>query len=294
MEKILIFGASGLLGSSMSAAYSKDYRVFGTYVTTKPAIKDAYLLDATQKEKVSELIRKVAPDVVIDAHGLTGLDYCEENKDKAWKVNVEGAQSISEAANEIGCKMIYISTDNVFDGSKSQPYTEEDNPNPINYYGVTKFAAECAIRKLGSDYIIARTAVLFGFGHRKLPSFTNSVIEQLSTKQKMYVASDQYVSPTYTDNVVEMVRELHEKNTHGIFHTAGKEIVSRFEFAGKIADVFGLDKDLLVPATSAELNFKTKRALMLGLNVSKVENEIQVKPMGLNDALMSFKRKIGK
>lgn len=291
MGKILIIGASGLLGSRMTEVYQSNYEVYGTYKEHGSLSKNHYKLDAIQRNEVSNLIGKLKPDLIIDTHGLTSLDYCEANKEEAWKINVEGTRNIAESAKSTGSKYIFISTDAVFNGEKTSLYTENDVPDPINYYGITKASAEKVVISLDDDFIIARTSTLFGKGgHRQLKSFTNWVIEQLRNKQKISVATDQYNNPTYTDNLCQFVQKLYEKDARGIFHTAGKDTISRFEFANKIADTFDLDKNLILSTTTAELKLKARRALQLGLDISKAEKETAIRGMGIREALDAFSK----
>lgn len=290
MRKILIIGSSGLLGSKLMTAYASDYQLFGTYKEHNISMQNTYQLDVTQQAEVEKLLTKLEPDLIIDTHGITSLDYCEKNKEEAWKVNVDGTKNIAESAKAIGCKYIFISTDAVFDGKKTELYTETDKPNPINYYGTTKAIAEKTIDSLDLDYIICRTSTLFGKGGlRKFPSFINWVTEQLKNKQKIQVVTDQYNNPTYTDNLAQFIRALYEKDAKGIFHTTGKDTISRFEFANKIAEVFNLDKSLISPTTTAELNLIAKRSLRTGLDISKVEEVTSLKGIGIGEALNAFK-----
>lgn len=289
MEKILIIGGSGLLGSSMVEVYSRNYQVFSTYNEHQITSQNAYKLDVTQKSETTRLLEKLKPDFVIDTHGLTSVVYCEEHKEEGVRINVEGTRNIAEAAKASGCKYLFVSTDGIFDGKKETPYIETDTPNPVNYYGVTKMMAEEVVESLDMDYIIARTSILFGKGgSRQSRSFTNWVIEQLRNKKSIDVVTDQYNNPTYTKNLAELIGRLYEKDVNGIFHTAGKDTLTRFDFANKIAEVFDLDKNLILPTTTAKLG-QVNKPLMTGLDISKVEKATSITGMRIDEALTAFK-----
>ena len=291
MERILVVGASGLLGSRMMEILAPDYRVYGTYRGQRIGSENMYELEVTKKSEVAAVIQKSRPDVVIDAHGLKSVDYCEIHPDEALRINVVGTRNVAESANAAGCKYVFISTDDVFDGEKKTPYSETDEPHPINQYGVTKLMAERAIESLNRDHIIARTSMLFGKGgSRKLPSFATWVVEQLRNEQRIDVVSDQYSNPTYTDSITEFIRRLCEKDASGLFHIAGKDTVSRLEFAVKLAEGFGLDKSLITPTKTAELKKPARMPLTLGLDISKAEEAASMKGMKIDEAISAFRR----
>lgn len=290
MEKLLLVGASGLLGSKIYQLSKEKYETYGTYYTHRPKLSDTFKLDVTEKNNVSKLMRDVKPDVVIDAHALSNVDYCELHPEEAWKINVEGTKNVAESCKINGCKYIFISTDYVYDGYKTTTYSEKDKPHPINYYGKTKLIAEKVIEALDMDYIIARTAVLFGvsdsFGKLPFPSW---VIQQLKLDNKIKVVIDQYSNPTLIDNLAELLLSLYEKDRSGTFNVSGKDNISRFEFSKMLAKEFGLNEKLIEPITTAELNQPAKRPQKVALNVSKAEKAAGVRALRLEEAIKIFK-----
>lgn len=146
MEKLIITGASGLLGSKIVnlAKAKKDYRAIPLH-NTKPLYSNSLKLDITNRKEVFDLFRKIKPDVVIHTAAETNVDRCETQKELSWKINVEGTRNIAEACSKTGAKMVYVSTDYVFDGEKGL-YTEEDKPNPVNHYGITKLEGENQVK----------------------------------------------------------------------------------------------------------------------------------------------------
>ncbi len=293
MEKLLLIGASGFLGNKIYQLAEDRHEVYGTYNSHKPKLKNMLRLDVTEKSYVSELMRDIRPDLVIDTHALSNVDYCELHPEDAWKINVEGTKNVAESCKINGCKYIFVSTDYVYDGYKTTNYSEKDKPHPLNYYGKTKLIAEKVIEALDMDYIIARTAVLFGTSDSfdKLP-FPSWVIQQLKLKNKIKVVMDQYNNPTLVDNLGEFLLSLYKKDRSGVFNISGKDNISRFEFSKMLAKEFNLDEKLIEPITTAELNQPAKRPQKVALNVSKAEKATMMQTLGLKEAIRIFKNQL--
>ena len=295
MEKLLIIGASGLLGNMIYQSSKDRYETYGTYNSHKPKLKNMLRLDVTGKSYVSKLMRDIRPDLVIDTHALSNVDYCELHPEDAWKINVEGTKNVAESCKVNGCKYIFISTDYVYDGYKTTAYSEKDKPHPINYYGRTQLIAEKVIEALDIDYTIARTSVLFGASDSfdKLP-FPSWVIQQLKLKNKIKVVIDQYSNPTLVDSLGEFLISLYEKNRFGVFNITGKDNISRFEFGKMLAKEFDLDEKFIEPITTAELNQPAKRPKKVALNVSKAEKASGIRALRLEEAVKMFKNQLQK
>jgi dTDP-4-dehydrorhamnose reductase len=292
VKKILIIGVSGLLGNKVYNLAKNDYQVFGTYNTHKPSMENVYQLDVTKRADVFKLIGNIKPDFIIDTHALHNVDYCELHPEEAWLVNVEGTKNVAEACKTFGCKYVFISTDYVFDGKKATPYTEKDKPNPLNYYAKTKLIAEEAIKILTTDYIIARTAVLFGVGGLGKEPFALWLVKKLKNGEEVKAVIDQYNNPTLVDNLAEMLLTLCEKDKVGLFHISGKTNLNRYEFSIKIAETFGLNKELIRPITTPELNQVAPRPRKVALDVSKVERATKLKALTIDEALNIFKQQV--
>jgi dTDP-4-dehydrorhamnose reductase len=192
-KKILIIGGSGLVGKRLYEFLKKThYIVYATF--NKNLIeKNGYIsLDITRKTDVDFIFKKIAPDIVIHTAAYSNVEKCEIHRETAFKINVKGTKNIAIASENIGAKIVYISTDYVFDGKKGC-YTEIDATNPINYYGVTKYEGEEIIKKICSDFIIARTAVVYGYNKG---NFATWIIERLKKGDEINIVIDQYISPT--------------------------------------------------------------------------------------------------
>lgn len=292
MKKILVIGASGLLGNTLMTIGKDRYKMFGTFNTHKPEGNAFFPLDVTDREKTFKLIENLKPDLVIDTHALHNVDYCELHPEEAWKVNVEGTKNVAEACRIFSCKYVFISTDYVFDGLKTTPYSEKDKPNPLNYYGKTKLIAEKTVETLLTDYLILRTAVLFGTGGLGKIPYAVWLIEKLKGGEEVKAVVDQYNNPTLVDNLAEMIFALFEKDKTGLFHATGKTNLNRYEFSMLIAESFGLNKSLIKPVTSAELNQIAKRPYKVNLNTSKIEKATGVEALTIEEALKKFKERM--
>lgn len=285
MTRLLIIG-SGLLGNNLAKI---AVNVFTTSITYNEHPLDiegckSYYLNIANRVDVTTLIQKLNPSYIIHTAALTNVDHCERDKRLAWNINVEGTKHIAETARKINAKLIYISTDYVFDGNKGM-YKEDEPTNPIDYYGETKLEGEKAVNDL-KDYIIVRPSVLYGWNPVKL-NFVTWGIQELEKGNAINIVKDQFNSPTLADNLAELILELIEKEENGIFHASGSERISRFDFAVKIAKVFDLDKGLIKPITSDQLNWIAKRPMDSSLDTSKI-SRIK-KPLNIEDALTKMR-----
>jgi len=182
---------------------------------------------------------------------------------------------------------MYISTDYVFNGEKGY-YKEDDLPDPINYYGLTKLKGEDVVKKICNNFVIARTSVIYGVN--KI-NFVLWVIDQLKKKKQVNIVKDQYVSPTLNIDLAEQILGLIEKDARGIFHTSGGERINRYYFTMIIADVFGLDKKLINPVRMKDMKWHAKRPADSSLDVSKI-SEIK-KPHEIKKSIELLQEEIG-
>lgn len=259
---ILVTG-SGLLGAEVIKALGQEFETVGTY-NSKP--KDgAVRLDITDRGSVFDAVGKALPGVIVHTAALTDVDYCEDHREEAMAINALGTRNVADAARKFGVKLVHVSTDFVFDG-KGSMYHEDDPVNPISYYAYTKLLGEYYV--LGLDnYVIARTSVVYGNARR---NFVSWVRDSLKDGNTIKVVNDQFNTPTLSIDCAEAIRDLVKNCAWGIYHTAGSERVSRYEFALKIARFYGLDEGLIEPITSDLLKQKAKRPVDSSLDTTKV------------------------
>lgn len=261
MRKIFITGGSGLLGKALVKIFDEKYY---TYYPPRE------VMDLQDKEKICNFFELSKPDLVIHAASLTDVDYCELHQGEAHQVNVEGTRNIIEACKKANVKLVYISTDFIFDGQKGN-YGEDDITRPINYYGKTKFMAEVLVKNSGLPHLIARVSILYGRYPNK--KFVHFVIDKLKKGEEVHVAKDHYGSPTLVDDIASALHHLCLKEKTGVYHVAGSERLSRYEMALKIADAFTFDKNLIKPIAAATLKQPAKRPMDSSLCIDKLKKE---------------------
>ncbi len=287
MSCILVTGSAGLLADKLINEFS-DFDVFAGYYNNIPHAKKKIKIDITDKKNVISVIKKIQPDIIIHAAALTNVDLCEINRKGAWKINVQGTRNITEAIKGKNIKIVLISTDFVFDGKKGL-YSEEDEPNPINYYGLTKLEAERLVKK-HDNYLIIRTARIFGISKYK-DNFLIFVIKKLRKNEEIKIVGDQYGSPTLANDISRIIKQLIKKNARGLYNVVGSDTISMYEFALKIAKVFNLNAHLIKKIKSKELQQKALRPMKCGLKTDKIK-KLGIKTLGIEEALIKIKNEI--
>jgi len=287
MKRILVTGASGLLGSKVVKLTEHSFEVIPTH-NTRSFFKDSIKMDITNGDEVSQVVVKMKPDVVMHVAAETRVDHCERNREEAWKVNAEGTKNVAVACGKINAKLIYVSTDYVFDGERGL-YVESDEPNPVNYYGWTKLKGEQFVRENCQDHVIARTSVLYGW-HSWKTNFALWVIESLRGGEPITVVNDHYNSPTLADNLAEVLLEMVETDLSGVFHTAGSERINRYDFAVEIAKNFDLDANMIMPTKMSELKmWIAKRPRDSSLRIGKAQKQLKTKFLNVREGLKIMK-----
>ena len=295
-NRILIIGANGMLGQCCVDFYSNSnnkFELLSLSIEDQPVFNDVDYIpcDITNREQVKKIVYDFCPDYIVNAAAFTNVDKSETEREQAWKVNVKAVEYIAEAARVIDAHLIHISSDYIFNG-KNGPYSENTVPNPIGYYGRTKLASENALKISGAIYTILRTNVLYGTAPDSRPDFVKWVVESLRNKKNIRVVIDQINNPTFIDDLVQAISKIIEFGRTGIYHIGGREFLSRFEFTNIIADYFHLDKSLVTPITTEELNQRARRPLKSGLITLKAETELGYKPHLIPEALEEMKREL--
>jgi len=295
-NRIIITGANGMLGQRAVEYYSskENIELLATSVEDKSVVDsvDYISCDIKSRENIKKVIYDYCPDFVVHTAAFTNVDLSEKMREEAWKINVKGVEYVAEAARAIDAQIIHISTDYIFDG-KNGPYHENDLPNPIGYYGRTKLASENALKISGTLFTILRTNVLYGFARNSRPDFVRWVINSLTKKERIRIVKDQINNPTFIDDLVQAINKIIEFKKTGIYNIGGKEFLSRLEFTNRIADYFKLNRNLITPITTEELNQPARRPLKSGLWTLKAETELGYKPHSISESLMVMKKELG-
>ena len=301
LKKVCVVGASGLVGHNLIKKI-KGFDIIGTFNNTPVNFENIPIvkLDVTEYNSCEQIL-KFNPDFIINATAISDVDYCEKFKEKAYSVNVLGVKNLVKIAKKLQCKLIQISSDGIFSG-RNESYTEDDTPNPLNYYGKTKLESENEVKNL-TDYLICRTNLLYGYvsqaklnkrsNYSKSTNFVLWVLSELNKNNHIRIVDDQSSNPTLVDNLSRIIQSSLEKNLVGIFHTTDTSCISRFEFAKIIATKFGYSESLISSISSKELNQFATRPSKTCLDCSKIQkNDINLTT--LNESLDILFSKIQK
>ena len=281
MKKILVTGAFGQLGTSLCKVLSnKSILATGRIITSTEKYR-CMELDITNQKNVEELIHNYKPDIIIHLAAMTDVDGCEKDPEIAFDINVKATENL---LNNFRGKFIYISTDYVFDG-EAGPYSEDDKVNPVSVYGKTKLYGENLIQESDIDWVILRSNIIFSYNDRTKASFVNWVVNSLKRKQIITVVNDQWNNPTWTNDLANVISMIIEKNISGLYHYGGGDFLNRLEFAKMIASAFSLDRELIKPITTPELNWLAQRPLKSGLYTNKIELDLGIEPLPIQKAL---------
>ncbi|WP_040952379.1 dTDP-4-dehydrorhamnose reductase [Gorillibacterium massiliense] len=237
--KILVTGANGQLGHDLVKLFAGKYEIHGL---------GREHLDITNEEQCNRIISDLRPEVIIHSAAYTAVDKAESEEDLAYKINAFGTRNVAVAAEKVGAKLCYISTDYVFDGAGGNPYREYDNTNPQSVYGKSKRAGEQLVQTLSSRYFIVRTSWVYGlYG----ANFVKTMLKLAQDRDSLKVVSDQLGSPTYTVDLAHFLEQLVQTERYSIYHASNSGICSWFEFARAIFEESGL-KTQVVPCTTEE------------------------------------------
>lgn len=257
--KVLVTGARGQLGYDVVGRL-KELNIEHIGV-------DKEEFDLTNEKETKEFIRSYRPDVVVHCAAYTAVDKAEDEKELCHAVNVLGTKYVAEACKEIDAKMVYISTDYVFDGEKEEPYEVDDEPNPINYYGLTKYLGEQEVQNILEKYFIVRISWVFG---KNGSNFVKTMLRLGQERGEVRVVCDQVGSPTYTYDLARLLCEMIQTDKYGIYHVTNEGYCSWYEFACEIFKTAGMDVKV-IPIKSKEYPTKAKRPANSRLSKNRLE-----------------------
>lgn len=298
-KRILVTGSNGLLGQKL-VHQLRDHTDFDLIATSRGenriAEQDGYnyqSLDITDPEAVNTILMKFAPHVVINTAAMTNVDACEDNREGCWNLNVNAVHYLVDACKALDAHFIHISTDFVFDGENG-PYAEEDEPNPVSYYGESKLAAEELVKSSGlNKWAIARTIIIYGIVDDM--SRSNVVLWAKGAMEKgnpINVVDDQFRSPTLAEDLAAGCILIAEKEANGLYHLSGKETMSILELVYKVGEFFNLDTSIIKPIRSATLNQAAKRPPKTGFIIDKAIMELGYQPKSFTEGLKILGRQL--
>ena len=245
--KVLVTGVKGQLGYDVVKELDKrGIEAVGV---------DIEEMDITDSWSVNKVIKEAAPDAVIHCAAYTAVDAAEDNVEVCRKVNADGTQNIAKVCKELNIKMIYISTDYVFDGKGTRPWEPEDERHPLNVYGLTKYEGELAVQNTLDKYFIVRIAWVFGVNGG---NFIKTMLKLAETRNRLTVVNDQFGSPTYTYDLAKLLVDMVQTEKYGIYHATNEGICTWYEFACEIFKQAGIPMEV-VPVSAEEYKAKAPR-----------------------------------
>lgn len=290
--KILITGSKGQLGNELQSIIKNGYSEIGQ---VSENIKNSELfpldiaeLDITKLEDVKRVLKEIKPDVVINCAAATNVDGCESNQDLAFKINALGPRNLAMVCEEIGAKLVQVSTDYVFSGKGDKPLTEYDVPAPYSVYGKTKLKGEEYVREFSSKYFIVRTAWLYGYVGK---NFVYTMMRLGAEKEELTVVNDQRGNPTHANDLAHHILKLIETEEYGIYHCTGKGECSWYDFATEIMKLSGR-KCKVIPVTSEQYKTAAKRPEYSSLDNMMLRCTIGDEMRDWKEALTSFLQKM--
>jgi dTDP-4-dehydrorhamnose reductase len=285
--KVLVTGSNGLLGQKLSDLLLKenvDFMATGQGDNRYPKKMNYQSMDITNLEDYS-VIEDYKPSVIINTAAMTNVDLCESENKACMELNVHSVEKLVSVANKIGAQLIHLSTDFIFDGKKSM-YTEDDKPNPLSFYGNSKYLAEQYIIQNSHNYSIVRTVLVYGIVADM--SRTNIVLwakGALEKQQEIKVVNDQFRTPTLAEDLAMGCYLIAQQKANGIFHIAGKDYMSIYELVQRVAKHYGLSTDCMTASDSTTLNQPAMRPPITGLDISKAIKQLGYAPHSFEQGL---------
>ncbi len=279
-NRLLIVGASGFLGRALCDTPSDDW---ARVPASRSGQQDHLVVDVTQPDLVRDAVAQARPRWVINAAAMTSVDGCEQNPGLARAIHVTGTRNLVQACEQVGCGLVNLSTNYVFNGQNG-PYAEGDDARPVNVYGQTKLASERVLLNARCRSIVVRTAVLYGFRPSCRPNFVTWAMSSLARREAIRVVTDERANPTFVDELASFILKLCQTDFQGVVHFAGADFLTRFEMVERICAVMGFDLALVSATTSAEFGQLAPRPLRAGLTtaLAKTVCDIALAPFDCN------------
>lgn len=268
---ILVTGASGLLGASVALlAREQGRKVVGLHHCHSVQMDGLKSLgaDLADPAEIRRIFLQVKPSVIVHCAAATDVDWCEEHPEQAHGINVEMPAAIAEMAAQSDARLLYVSTDSVFDGGRGN-YTETDTPSPVNVYAKTKLQGEREVLRQNPTASIARVN-LYGWNAQNKESLAEWILKQLGLATVVPGFSDVYFCPVLANDVAEVLLALLDQNLSGLYHIVGSERISKYEFARRVASTFGFDPGQVISTHLADAKLKARRPHDTSLNTEKI------------------------
>jgi dTDP-4-dehydrorhamnose reductase len=298
-KRILITGSNGLLGQKLVALLAANNTI-ETIATAKGenrlTLSEGYQyveMDVTDAFQVDGVLSQIRPDAIIHTAAMTNVDQCEMERDACWTLNVTAVEILIKACKKHDIFLEHVSTDFVFDGT-SGPYKEEDEPNPISFYGWSKYAAEKAVMHADINWAIARTVLVYGIAHDM--SRSNIILwvkKSLEEGKSIKVVTDQFRTPTLAEDLAMGCFLIADQQAKGIFHISGKDFLTPYEMATMAADYFLLNKSLISPTDASAFTQPARRPPRTGFDLKKSRDILGYEPHTFREGIAIVAKQIG-
>ncbi|GGB94128.1 SDR family oxidoreductase [Dyadobacter sediminis] len=298
-KRILVTGSNGLLGQKLIELLVSE-NTCETIATAKGGNRlnfskgyEFLEMDVTDPVQVDQVMGAARPDVVIHTAAMTNVDQCESEKDACWKLNVTAVEIVVAACRKYDVFLEHVSTDFIFDGTAG-PYKEEDLPNPVSFYGWSKYAAEKVVIHSGINWAIARTVLVYGIAHDM--SRSNIILwvkKSLEEGKAIKVVTDQFRTPTLAEDLAKGCFLIAGRKEQGIFNISGSDFMTPYEMAMMTADYFSLDKSLISPTDASTFTQPARRPPRTGFDLTKSRNVLGYEPHTFREGIALLAKQIG-
>lgn len=288
MKKILITGGSGFLGGYLVKTAITKFDTIATYFRNLPDYNNITWqhIDLTDAASMRKMIETVRPQIIIHNAAMTNVDLCEQQKRRTEQTNIKACELLSKYSAEIGARIIYISTDLVFDGD-APPYSEKDLPNPLSFYGWSKWQGEAALAANNSNCVIVRPAIMYGPRAILGNSFSEWMRTSWQTKKMTKLFTDQFRTPIYAGNLAQAILELAEHSFTGIIHLAGSERINRYQFGLLLAQQLNVGKEYIQPVQMQDISLPGKRPADVSLQIDLAQNMLKTKFLNCKEGIQA-------
>jgi len=293
--RLMITGINGLLSQNIVQEFQEDWEIFGMDLSASVYPRETQIqvavLDLNDTRQVSQHMREISPDVLIHTAAYTNVDRSEDEPELAFAVNGKVPETLAQLCSDMDIPMVHISTDYVFDGDAG-PYREADSCNPRGIYAESKYAGERAVLNSSGKVAVIRPNVMYGHGTQLKSSFVDWLVKELKAGRPVNIVDDQFNNPSYARRLASVIRTIIEKEACGLWHFGSKEVVSRYTFARKIADTFGLPSELINAISTVALKQKAPRPLRSGLICEKLKHELDIPILSIGEELELLKEEM--
>lgn len=298
-KRILLTGSNGLLGQKLVKLIAETEPEMELIATSKGTNRISKVsgftyesLDICNPKEVQEIMERYKPDVIINSAAMTNVDACEENQEQCKKLNVDAVSYLLKEAEKYHSHFIQLSTDFVFDGENG-PYKEEDQPNPLSFYGHSKYEAEKLVQSSKTDWSIVRTIIIYGLvedmSRSNIVLWAKSALEK---KQTLNIVNDQFRSPVLAEDLAVGCLEIARRKALGIYHLSGKDIMSIVDLVKRVADYYKLDPSYIKEISSASLNQAAKRPPRTGFILDKAYRDLDYQPHSFEEGIALLEKQL--